>query len=77
MRCVVEFAGRARSLGGLKGLLPPSAVYRFELGVVEEGGAWRVREAAWEPVLQDPAEDETNRLAVVNDQYLCSLIRLH
>ena len=51
VRCVVEFSGRARPLGGLKGLLPPGAVYRFDLVAAEEGGVWRVREAAWEPVV--------------------------
>ena len=50
VRCVVEFAGRARQIGGLKGLLPPAAVYRFELGVADEGGVWRVQHASWEPV---------------------------
>ena len=50
VRCVVELAGRARQLGGLKGLLPPAAVYRFELGVAEEAGVWRVQRAAWAPV---------------------------
>jgi hypothetical protein len=55
VRCVVEFAGRARSLGGLKGLLPPAAVYRVDLLVAEEEGAWRVRQAAWEPVVPEGA----------------------
>jgi len=51
VRCVVEFAGRARQLGGLSGLLPPAAVYRFELGVgEEEDGVWRVEQAAWEQI---------------------------
>lgn len=50
VRCVVEFAGRARSFGGLKGLLPPAAAYRFELAVGEEAGVWRVQRAAWEPI---------------------------
>ena len=49
MRCVVEFPGRARQAFGLEGLLPPSAAYRFELDVAEEGGAWRVRGATWAP----------------------------
>ena len=53
VRCVVEFAGRARQIGGLKGLLPPGAVYRFELGVADEAGVWRVQRAAWEPVVPD------------------------
>ena len=48
--CVVEFSGRARKAFGLEGLLPPSAVYRFDLEVADDGGTWRVRRAAWEPV---------------------------
>jgi hypothetical protein len=50
VRCVVELSGKARRLGGLKGLLPPGAVYRFDLLVAEEDGVWRVSEAAWVPV---------------------------
>ena len=50
VRCVVEFSGRARKAFGLEGLLPPSAVYRFDLEVADDGGTWRVRRAAWEPV---------------------------
>jgi hypothetical protein len=49
VRCVVEFSGRARAAFGLEGLLPPSAVYRFELDAGEESGVWMVRGAAWEP----------------------------
>ena len=48
VRCVVEFSGQARKAFGLEGLLPPSAVYRFDLDVADEGGTWRVRGAAWE-----------------------------
>jgi len=48
VRCVVEFSGEARKAFGLEGLLPPSAVYRFDLDVAEEGGIWRVRGATWE-----------------------------
>jgi hypothetical protein len=54
VRCVVEFSGRARKAFGLEGLLPPSAAYRFDLAVADEGGTWRVREATWEGV--EPAE---------------------
>jgi hypothetical protein len=54
VRCAVEFSGRARQAFGLQGLLPPSAVYRFDLGVADEGGTWRVREATWERA--EPAE---------------------
>ena len=53
VRCVVEFAGRARQLGALRGLLPPAAVYRFDLNVADEAGVWRVREASWEMVRPD------------------------
>jgi hypothetical protein len=49
VRCVVEFSGRARQAFGLAGLLPPAAVYRFELDVADEGAAWRVVGASWEP----------------------------
>ncbi len=50
VRCVVEFSGQARKAFGLEGLLPPSAVHRFDLEVADDGGAWRVRRAGWEPV---------------------------
>jgi hypothetical protein len=49
VRCVVEFSGQARRIAGLEGLMPPSAVYRFELDVADEGGGWLVRGATWEP----------------------------
>jgi hypothetical protein len=55
VRCVVEFSGRGRALPGLQGLLPPSAVYRFDLELADEAGAWRVRRAAWAPA-ERPAE---------------------
>ncbi len=47
VRCVAEFSGKARQAFGLAGLLPPSAVYRFELDAADEGGVWRVRGATW------------------------------
>jgi hypothetical protein len=50
VRCVVEFSGQARKAFGLEGLLPPSAVYRFDLDAADEDGTWRVRGATWEPV---------------------------
>ena len=55
VRCVVEFSGKARQAFGLEGLLPPSAVYRFDLDVADEDGDWRVRGATWAPA--EPAED--------------------
>jgi hypothetical protein len=54
VRCVVEFSGKARQAFGLEGLLPPSAVYRFDLDAVDEGGVWRVRGTTWTPA--EPAE---------------------
>ena len=53
VRCIVELSGRARQIGGLKGLLPPAAVYRFDLAVAAEDGVWRVQEASWESVRPD------------------------
>jgi hypothetical protein len=50
IRTVVEFSGRARKLGGLDGLLPPEAVYRFEMDAAEEAGLWRVRTCEWRAV---------------------------
>lgn len=48
---VVEFSGRPRQIGGLSGFLPPGAVYRFELELVESGpGHLLVRDATWEPL---------------------------
>lgn len=56
VRFVVELSGKARSLGGLQGLLPPSAVYRFTLEARNEAGVWRVRAAEWEPaVVEEPS----------------------
>jgi len=58
IRCVVELSGEVRSLGGLRGLLPPSAVYRFSLeaaGEPDSSGAWTVRSATWERVGADEA----------------------
>jgi hypothetical protein len=43
-----EFSGRALTIGGLGGLLPPEAMYRFDLRVVDAGGTWKVKTAAWE-----------------------------
>ena len=54
IRCVVEFSGDVRKLGGLEGLLPPQAAYRFELDAADEEGEWRVRSARWEAVPASP-----------------------
>jgi hypothetical protein len=44
----VDFSGQAMSIGGLSGLLPPDASYRFDLHVVDQGGTWKVQRADWE-----------------------------
>lgn len=54
VRTIVEFSGRAREIGGLQGLLPPEAVYRFDLRMAEEGGEWKVQSAKWNAV--EPGE---------------------
>jgi Domain of unknown function (DUF4440) len=54
VRTIVEFSGRARKLAGLEGLLPPEAVYRFDLRMAEEGGEWKVQSAKWNAV--EPGE---------------------
>lgn len=56
VRFRVEFSGRARSIGGLDGFLPPDAMYRFDLHVVDQGGAWKVGRAGWETDAAPPAE---------------------
>jgi len=55
VRCRVEFSGQARKAFGLEGLLPPAALYRFDLEARDEGGgAWRVHRASWEAVEPAP-----------------------
>ncbi|HEY0160607.1 MAG TPA: hypothetical protein VGF28_25190 [Thermoanaerobaculia bacterium] len=43
------FIGVPKQLGGMDQILPRSATYRFELTLVEEGGAWKISSARWEP----------------------------
>jgi hypothetical protein len=52
-----EFSGKGLSFGGLDGLLPPGAAYRFQLHVVDQGGTWRVQRAAWEDVAPPAAQE--------------------
>ena len=53
IRTRVGFSGKAQKAFGLDGLLPPSAVYAFDLDARDEGGTWRVTRATWE-VLTGP-----------------------
>ena len=50
VRFKVAFSGQARRAFGLEGLLPPSALYRFDLEARDESGTWRVTRARWEKV---------------------------
>jgi len=60
VRCVVDFSGRGRALGGLQGLMPPEATYRFGLRFADEGGTWRVTSAEWTAATPDaPAASPT------------------
>ena len=56
VRLRVDFSGRPRQVGGLAGLLPSTAIYRFELELATEGGRLVVLRASWEPwTPQDPS----------------------
>jgi len=55
VRCQVAFSGHARRAFGLENLLPPSALYRFDLEARDEGGTWRVTRARWEKIEGPPA----------------------
>ena len=55
VKFAADFSGQALSVGGLSGLLPPGAAYRFDLHVVDQRGTWRVQRATWEEVAT-PAE---------------------
>jgi hypothetical protein len=57
VRVRVGFTGTAQKAFGLQGLLPPSAVYAFDLDTRDEGGQWRVTRASWE-VLPGPGSTE-------------------
>jgi hypothetical protein len=54
VRCIVEFSGRAKTLGGLDQLLPPEAAYRFRLEMAAEAGTWRVEAASWDAAAPTP-----------------------
>jgi hypothetical protein len=44
----VAFSGQGRRAFGLENLLPPEALYRFDLEARDEDGTWRVTHATWE-----------------------------
>jgi hypothetical protein len=47
LRFRVDFTGKPKDVGGLAGLLPSAAVYEFEVELVGEGDALKVRQASW------------------------------
>jgi hypothetical protein len=55
LRFRVDFSGQALKFGGLNALLPPSAMYRFELGLELEGDEWKIARADWEDLDFMPA----------------------
>ena len=50
VRLRARMSGQPRAVGGLTGLLPSEAKYDFELRLVNDGEAWKLGWAAWEPV---------------------------
>ena len=42
--------GTPRKIGGLEGLIPRSASYRFEVRLAPDGGRWKVYKASWTAV---------------------------
>jgi len=54
LRFRADFNGRPLQIGALGGLLPPSAMLRFDLGLRQTEAGWRVAQADWEELA--PAE---------------------
>jgi hypothetical protein len=50
LRFRADFNGRPLQVGALAGFLPPSAMYRFDLGLRRDGRDWLVTTAEWEDV---------------------------
>jgi len=54
--CRVELTGTTKRMGALAALLPPSAVYRFDLHVVRPWGPdWMVQSAEWQSAEARPS----------------------
>lgn len=52
VRFRAELSGQPRKIGGLEGLVPSSAAYDFDVRMTNEGGAWKVAWAQWNPAGQ-------------------------
>ena len=49
VRLRARMSGQPRKIGGLEGLVPASAAYDFDLRLTNDGGAWKVAWAQWNP----------------------------
>ena len=49
VRFRAKLSGQPRKIGGLDGLVPSSAEYDFDLRLTNDGGAWKVAWAQWNP----------------------------
>jgi SnoaL-like domain len=49
VRFRAQMSGQPRRISGLEGLVPSSAAYDFDVRMVDEGGAWKVTRAQWNP----------------------------
>jgi hypothetical protein len=50
LRFRASFSGKPRNVGGLAGMLPDAARFRFEIAVAEEQGRLRVVRGSWQRV---------------------------
>ena len=57
VRFRATMSGQPRKIGGLEGLVPSSAVYDFDVRMTNEGGAWKVAWAQWNPAGQGGRND--------------------
>lgn len=48
-----DLSGTPRKLGGLDGLLPRSAAYRFEVNMAVYDGRWKIYKASWRGASSD------------------------
>ena len=48
-RFVAKLSGQPRKIGGLEGLFPSSASYRFDVRLTRQGARWKVAWASWNP----------------------------
>jgi hypothetical protein len=54
VRFRASLAGKAKDIGGLAGLVPETARYRFELTLVGEGKQLKIARASWRAMEREP-----------------------